>query len=328
VPVTEPVTGPVPGPTAGPVVLAVDIGGTKTAAAVVDGDGRIVAQGRTPTLAQENPEVLWKALTDLLDEVHAAAGGTSPAGVGVGCSGPMTWPDAEVSPLNIPAWRGFPLRRRLRERYPGLPVRVHNDAVCVAVGEHWRGAGRGHGNVLGMVVSTGVGGGLVLGGRLVDGASGNAGHVGHIVVEPGGPPCPCGGRGCLEAVASGPSLVRWARGEGWRPDEPAATGADLAADARAGNRVALAAVRRAGRAVGVALASAAHLCDLDAAVIGGGVSQIGAPLFDAVREALDVHARMDFARRLRVVPTALGQTSGLIGAAALVLAGDRYWTAG
>ncbi|GLZ10042.1 sugar kinase [Actinomadura sp. NBRC 104425] len=317
---TEPMTEP--------AVLAVDIGGTKIAAAVVDGGGRILAQGRTPTLADESPEVLWKALTDLLDQVHAAAGGPSPAGVGVGCSGPMTWPDAEVSPLNIPAWRGFPLRRRLRERYPGLPVRVHNDAVCVAVGEHWRGAGRGHRNVLGMVVSTGVGGGLVLGGRLVDGASGNAGHVGHIVVEPGGPPCPCGGRGCLEAVASGPSLVRWARGEGWRPDEPAATGADLAADALAGNRLALAAVRRAGRAVGVALASATHLCDLDAAVIGGGVSQIGAPLFDAVREALGVHARMDFARRLRVVPTALGQTSGLVGAAALVLAGDRYWTGG
>ncbi|GAA4106442.1 MULTISPECIES: ROK family protein [Actinomadura] len=311
-----------------PVVLAVDIGGTKIAAAVVDGDGRIVAEGRTPTLAQETPEVLWKALTDLLDEVHADAGRPSPAGVGVGCSGPMTWPDAEVSPLNIPAWRGFPLRRRLSERYPGLPVRVHNDAVCVAVGEHWRGAGRGHGNVLGMVVSTGVGGGLVLGGRLADGASGNAGHVGHIVVEPGGPPCPCGGRGCLEAVASGPSLLRWARGEGWRPDDPDATGADLAADALAGHRLAREAVRRAGRAVGVALASATHLCDLDTAVIGGGVSQVGAPLFDAVREALDVHARMDFARRLRVVPTALGQSSGLIGAAALVLAGDRYWTAG
>ncbi|GLW62107.1 sugar kinase [Actinomadura rubrobrunea] len=310
-----------------PTVLAVDIGGTKIAAAVVDGDGRIVADRRTPTLAQESPEVLWKALADLLDAVHADAGAPPLAGVGVGCVGPMTWPDGEVSPLNVPAWRRFPLRRRLRERYPGLPVRVHNDAVCVAVGEHWRGAGRGRDNVLGMVVSTGVGGGLVLGGRLVDGASGNAGHVGHIVVEPDGPPCPCGGRGCLEAVASGPSLVRWARERGWRPDDPDATSADLAADARAGHRVAAAALRRAGRAVGVALASAVHLCDLDTAVIGGGVSQVGAPLFDAAGETLDAHARMDFARRLRVVPTALGQASGLIGAAALVLAGDRYWAA-
>ena len=120
----------------------------------------------------------------------------------------MTWPDGEVSPLNMPGWRGFPLRARLAARFPGLPVRIHNDAVCLAVAEHWQGAGRGSADMLGMVVSTGVGGGLILGGRLINGGTGNAGHIGHVVVEPeGGPRCGCGGHGCLEAVARGPALA-------------------------------------------------------------------------------------------------------------------------
>jgi glucokinase len=247
-------------------------------------------------------------------------------GVGVGCGGPMIWPDGDVSPLNIPSWRRFPLRARLADRYPGVPVRVHNDAVCVAVAEHWRGAGKGHRNVLGMVVSTGVGGGLILDDRLITGASGNAGHVGHIVVEPEGPPCACGGRGCLEAVARGPGLVAWAQAHGWRTGEEL-TGIDLAADARRGVPGAVRALRRAGGALGVAIASATHLCDLDVVAIGGGLSQAGAPLFGPLAAALRAHARMPFAARVEVVPAALGQGAGLVGAAALVLAGDRYWPA-
>ncbi|MFA1541225.1 ROK family protein [Actinomadura monticuli] len=315
-------------------VLAVDIGGTKLAAALVDPEGRVTAQDRVPTPNEPGVggEELWQALDALLAKLVAGAGDPPLAGVGVGCGGPMTWPAAEVSPLNIPAWRGFPLRERLRARHPGLPVRIHNDAICVAVGEHWRGAGRGHGNVLGMVVSTGVGGGLILDGRLVNGASGNAGHIGHVVVDPGGPPCACGGRGCLEAIARGPGLVAWAREQGWRPDgRPGgsdATGVELAADARRGDPVAGAAMRRAGRALGIAIASATHLCDLEVVAIGGGLSQAGALLFDPLGEALRAHARMDFARRARVVPAALGQTAGLVGAAALVHAQDRYWSAG
>ncbi|NYD46771.1 glucokinase [Actinomadura luteofluorescens] len=311
-------------------VLAVDIGGTKLAAALVEPDGRVTAQDRAPTpnAPGVDGEELWRALEALLAKVAAGAGEPPLAGVGVGCGGPMTWPAAEVSPLNIPAWRGFPLRERLRARYPGLPVRIHNDAVCVAIGEHWLGAGRGHDNVLGMVVSTGVGGGLMLGGRLVNGASGNAGHIGHVIVEPGGPPCGCGGRGCLEAVARGPGLVAWAREQGWRPVGADATGVELTEDARRGDPVAGAAMRRAGRALGIAIASATHLCDLEVAAIGGGLSQAGRLLFDPLEEAFGEHARMEFARRLRIVPAELGQTAGLVGAAALVYAQDRYWSAG
>jgi glucokinase len=314
-------------------VLAVDIGGTKLAAAIVDTGGRVAGYAQTPTPQGEqvDAEALWRTLVVLVDGVlDSAAGGVDGAdglaGVGVGCGGPMQWPDGVVSPLNIPAWRGFPLLDRLRDRFPRLAVRVHNDAVCTAIGEHWRGAGKGADNVLGMVVSTGVGGGLVLGGRLVDGASGNAGHVGHIVVDPDGPECSCGGYGCVEAIAGGPRLTDWALAQGWTSTE-GSTATDLTRDAARGHPTAQAAMRRAGEALGVAIASATHLCDLEVVAIGGGLAQAGQLLFGPLEEAFRRHAQMEFARDLRVVPARLGQQAGLVGAAALVLAGDSYWSA-
>jgi glucokinase len=321
------------------VVLAVDIGGTKFAAGLVDTDGELVLSERVPTPPGGDADDLWKALAGLVDSVVAGRAARDLVGVGIGSGGPMTWPDGVVSPLNMPGWRDFPLVPRLAERFPGLPVRIHNDAVAVAVAEHWRGAGHGSDNMLGMVVSTGVGGGLILGGHLIDGGSGNAGHIGHIIVEPDGPECGCGGRGCLEAVARGPALAKWALAQGWEPGgatgseqpEPlyveaaVATARQLAFDAAAGDPIALAAMRRAGRAIGLALASATHLCDLDLVTIGGGLSQAGKLIFDPLEEALRAHARMDFAKRVRVLPAALGQDAGLIGAAAFILRSDRYW---
>jgi glucokinase len=311
-------------------VLAIDIGGTKLAAAVTERDGRVIVSVQDPTPRDPDPELLWRSLCLLLGRVLAEAGLRevgSLSGVGAGCGGPMEWPSGVVSPLNIPAWRAFPLRDRLRELFPGTPVRVHNDAICLVAGEHNRGAARGRGNVLGMVAGTGVGGGLILDARIISGASGNAGHIGHVVVDPAGPECACGGRGCLEAIARGPALVAWAQGHGWRLGDPDATARELAEDASYGNEVGLAAFRRAGRALGIAIASATHLCDLEMAVVGGGLSQAGRLLFEPLREALRLHARMEFARRVEVVPAELGPSAFLVGAAALIYAGDRYWAA-
>jgi glucokinase len=311
--------------------LAVDVGGTKLAAAVVEPGGRLVTWAQVPTRRDLDAEQLWRTLETLIDQVLERAGVDLPAGlvgVGAGCGGPMQWPAGIVSPLNLPLWRAFPLRARLQERFPGIPVRVHNDAICLVAGEHWRGAGRGKGNVLGMVVSTGVGGGLILDSRIIMGASGNAGHIGHVVVDPDGPECACGGRGCLEAIARGPALVAWAQSQGWRQGQPDATAKALADDGAQGHPVGLAAMRRAGQALGIAIASAAHLCDLEVVSIGGGLSQAGAVLFEPLEESLHAHAKLPFVRRLGVVPAALGQSAGLVGAAALILAGDRYWTGG
>src|SRR5215208_3348385 len=188
------------------VVLALDVGGTKLAAAVVHDSGRILGRGRVPSPTGTDAELLYEGL---LACAAAALRGAdvSPGdlyGVGVAAAGPMVWPSGEVSPLNMPAWRGFPLRKRLAAEFASDRVLIHNDAVGLTVGEHWKGAGAGTANLLGVTVSTGVGGGLILGGRLSHGSSGNAGHVGHVVVEIDGPPCACGGRGCLEAIPPGP----------------------------------------------------------------------------------------------------------------------------
>jgi glucokinase len=310
--------------------LAIDVGGTKLAAAAVEPSGRLTAWAQVPTPRDLDSEQLWRTLDALVDRLLAEAMVAAPgelAGVGAGCGGPMEWPAGLVSPLNIPAWRSFPLRARLQERFPGIPVRVYNDAICVVAGEHWRGAGRGRDNVLGMVVSTGVGGGLILDSRVIRGASGNAGHIGHVVVDPeDGPLCACGARGCLEAIARGPALVTWAQRQGWRQGQLDATAKDLADDGAHGHPVGVAAMRRAGRALGIAIASATYLCDLEVVSIGGGLSQAGAILFEPLEEALHAHARLPFVRRLTVVPAALGQSAGLVGAAALIFAADRYWT--
>jgi glucokinase len=312
----------------GDPVLAIDVGGTKIAVGVVEPGGRLASWAQTETPRGLEAEQLWRTLdvlcTNLLAEQRIDAR-SGLAGVGCGCGGPLDWPVGRVSPLNIPAWRSFPLRERLHERFGGIPVRLHNDAICMAVGEHWRGAGRGRRNLLGMVVSTGVGGGLVLDGRLINGATGNAGHIGHVVVDPAGPFCTCGGRGCLEAIARGPALAAWAQGEGWRPGQTEVTAKDLADDAAQGHPIGVAAMRRAGGALGIAIASAVHLCDVEVVSIGGGLAQAGPLLFEPLEEALRTHAGLDYARDVPVVAATLGQSAGLIGAAALIFASDRYW---
>ena len=171
--------------------------------------------------------------------------------------------------------------------------------------------------MLGMVVSTGVGGGLVLDGAPVHGRTGNAGHVGHVIVDPCGERCRCGGRGCVETIASGPSMVRWALANGWTPDASPADAKALAAAAEAGDPVALRAFRRGTDALAVMITSVAAVCDLDLVVIGGGVAKSGALLFDPLRAALAQRAGLDFLVGLQAVPAELGGDAGLVGAAVL-----------
>ncbi len=309
--------------------LALDIGGTKLAAAVVDQSGEIVAAHRVRNPQGTDADVLFAALTSAADAALESAGITPgdpllvPA-IGVGTAAPMDLQAGTVSPVNIPAWRSFPLRDRLSGHYQ-LDVGLIGDAVAVAVGEHWRGAARGHANVLGMVVSTGVGGGFVLNGRVVVGATGNAGHIGHMSVDPDGPDCVCGGVGCLEAIASGTSLAAWARQQGFSPGTETAS-ADAVADAAlTGDAIALAAFHRAGAALGLAIAGAVTLLDLDLVVIGGGVAAAGQLLFDPIQAAYSRYAALGFAHRPRIVPALLGGTAGLIGAAAVALDPLAYW---
>lgn len=290
------------------VVLAVDIGGTKIATALVDSDGTLVRTAQRSTPATDDAEEIWDALMAAIADVDDDAA----RAVGVGCGGPMM--NERTSPLNIPAWREFPLAERLRHD-TGRPVTLHNDAIAMAVGEHAHGAGRDARAFLGIVVSTGVGGGLVLDGRPIDGPTGNAGHIGHVVVDADGPACACGGRGCLEAIARGPAVVAWACEQGWTSAEP--DGRSLVSAARGGDPIAIAAFTRAGRALGFACASTAALFDLDLIAIGGGLSAAGDLLLAPATAAFERHARIEFARRCRLVPARLGTDAGLVGAGVL-----------
>ncbi|MHB8682388.1 MAG: ROK family protein [Acidimicrobiales bacterium] len=276
--------------------LAVDIGGTKLAAGLVDEQGTVTAARRVPTPPTDDAEELFAALTSLVDEVRAAAP-DEPSVCGVGCGGPMSSGGEAVSPLNIPAWRGFPLRSRLAA-HCGLPTAVDNDAKALALGEGWCGAARHVSDFVGMVVSTGIGGGIVLQGRLLDGAQGNAGHIGHVVVEPDGRDCTCGGRGCVEAEASGLAIAAVTG----RP--PAEASPDV--------------VARSGTLVGRAVASVANLLDLELAVVAGSVALgFGAPFFDSANTEIAARARLSFSSGTRMVPGGLGAEGPVIGAAAV-----------
>ena len=203
----------------------------------------------------------------------------------------------EVSPLNIPAWVSFPLRSRL-ESLTGLAVTVDNDAKALALAEGWVGAARGSSNFMGMVVSTGVGGGIVLDGRLLDGRSGNAGHIGHVIVEPEGRLCRCGARGCLEAEASG-NAIREMTGR-----SPAEATPEL--------------VSRTGRLVGLAVASVTSLLDIELTVVSGSVALgFGGPFFAAASKELATRSRIAFTSGARIEPAGLGSSGPLIGAGAV-----------
>jgi glucokinase len=295
------------------ITLAIDVGGTKIAVGLADPDGALVHTATRPT-PHGDAEAVWAVVERLITETTAD---TAVRGVGIASAGPIQLSTGTVSPLNIRGWREFPIVDRVVALLPGVPVRLGGDGLCMALGEHRHGAGRGAQFLLGMVVSTGVGGGLILDGAPYDGASGNAGHVGHVVVDLNGEPCACGGHGCVEAISSGPRMVRWARDHGWAA--PADAGAkELAQAADAGNELAVLAFRRSATALAAMIASVAAVCDLDLAVIGGGVANAGPLLFDPLREALGGYAGLDFLRGLSVVPAQLGADAGLVGAAALV----------
>jgi glucokinase len=294
--------------------LAIDIGGTKIAVGLVDDDGTLGHHAKLPT-PNGDAETVWAVVDSLITEALATANGRV-RGTGIACGGPIDLTTGTVSPINIVEWQRFPIVDRVAAVIGG-PVRLHGDGVCMALGEQWRGAGRGAKFMLGMVVSTGVGGGLVLDGAPYDGRTGNAGHVGHVVVDTDGGLCSCGGRGCVETIAAGPRMAQWARDNGW--DAPAdADAKELADAANAGDPVALRAFKRGATAVAAMIASVGAVCDLDLVVIGGGVAKSGALLFDAVREGLATYARLDFVRDLQVVPAELGGEAGLVGAAALL----------
>ena len=277
-------------------VLAVDIGGTKVAVGVVAPNGQVLCQRRGPSQAADE-ETLFTLIVELAREVLEEH--SQPVSVcGVGSGGPSRDNHRLLSPLNIAVWRDFPLRDRLTETL-GIPVAVDNDAKALALAEGWVGGAVGEDNYLAMVVSTGIGGGIVLNGRLLDGADGNAGHIGHIFVAEGGRADAAGAVGLLEGQASGTAIADLL--DGVAP-------ADAPVEMR----------RRVGTLVGRGVGSVANLLDLRLAVAGGSVALgYGDDFFDAAQAEIDRVCRLVHSQGARIVPSPLGADGGLIGAAAV-----------
>ncbi|MBH0131513.1 ROK family protein [Salinibacterium sp. NK8237] len=305
--------------------LAIDIGGTKVEAALVNPDGVVLSSSRfrAPTgRASSSAQLSESVRTVVRQTVAELPDGAELLGAGIGSAGPISVSRGEISPLNLPAWRDFGVRSLVEEELPGLTVSLRGDGNCIALAEHWIGAAQGVKYFMGMVVSTGVGGGLILDNQLIDGPTGNGGHFGHVEVGGETVICGCGGTGCVEAVASGPKTVEWAQSQGWT----GTTGEELSADYAAGNDIAIAAVRRSARAVGHAIASATALVDLELVAIGGGFSHVAADYIDLVSEAITDRAPFPFITKVRVVASGLSSDGPLIGAASLVHHPERLST--
>ena len=310
-----------------PHAVGLDIGGTKIAGGVVTGGGRVLDRTRVPTPPDDEAATL-AALFAVVDDLLVRHPGVE--AIGLGAAGLVERPGgiARWAPHNT--YRRMELRRLLHER-TGLPTSVDNDANAAAWAEARFGAGAGADDLVLVTVGTGIGGGLVLDGRLYHGEHGFAGELGHLIVDPDGDRCACGNRGCLEAMASGSTLGRLGREAA--ASDPAGRLATLAggpglvtgevvfAAASEGDKVALALFERVGHWLGVGIASLVTIFDPDLVVVGGGVAAAGELLLAPARASFEryVHAR-DHRDLPPVVPARLGADAGLVGAATLALA--------
>ncbi len=305
-----------------PVVVGIDLGGTKIAGVRMDQRGEILARDETPT-----PTDASAILEELIRLVGSLTDADTSA-VGIGAAGMV---DFEAGALrfapNLPL-RDVPIRDMLQQR-SGLPCVVDNDANAAGWGEHQFGAARGHDHVLLVTVGTGIGGALVAGGQVYRGAHGFAAEIGHIIVEPNGPECGCGNRGCWEQVASGRALDRLARDEAER--DPAGEiarvaeggvveGRHAAEAARQGDRAARGIFDEVGRRLGEGLAGLVNVLDPEIVVVGGGVAEEGELLLDPARRAFrETVEAFDRRPEVPIVVAELGKEAGAMGAAALAL---------
>lgn len=295
-------------------VIALDVGGTKVAGGVVDARGTLLQREQVPTNAACGPEALMATLIALATRLHAAHPGVG--AIGVSSAGQIDHRTGRVIYANdhLPGWTGAEIGACLRTAL-GLPVAVDNDVNALALAEATHGAAAGRRVVIVVAVGTGIGGAIVLDGRLFRGVSGVAGELGHISLATGGPRCACGQRGCLEVYATGPHIAAaYARAA----DLHCPLGLpEVVARAANGDRAARAAFAQAGHQLGRALAGLVNTLNPDAIVVGGGVMAARELLLTPLRAALDRHALGPARQAVTVLPAALGADAGLIGAGLL-----------
>jgi glucokinase len=305
-------------------VAGIDIGGTKIALALAAPDGPVLESARFPTRVAEGPRaILERAFSEI--EVMLARTGAGLAAVGIGCGGPLDRSRGLIlSPPNLPGWDEFPIVALIEERF-GVKAVLDNDANAAALGEHRYGAGRGLKHLVYITISTGIGGGVIIRGKLVHGVQDGAGEVGHMTVLPDGPPCGCGGRGCLESLCSGTAIARRARerlaaGEesflsAFDPGELTAQTVALAA--REGDALASKVWYDTIRHLSVGVGNIFNALAPEAVIIGGGVSAAGEQLFAPLREQVRARVLMLPPEKINILQASLGGDSGIYGAVIL-----------
>jgi len=304
--------------------VGVDLGGTKICTAVIDSDGRVITETTIPTNAAEGPERVIGRIKGTIRHVIRQSGVYFDmiAGIGIGSPGPLNWKTGEVlSSPNLPGWDRIPLRKIIQQSFD-LPTYLENDANAAAIGEHRYGAGSGVDNMVYITISTGIGGGIICGGRIYRGETGMAGEVGHMIVNPGGPECKCGNKGCLEAFSSGTAIASRMRerlaskqyGE-WRKDCLSAK--DVFEAAEKGVEAARKVVQEAIYYLGVGVLNLTHLFNPRIIVIGGGVANGSPFVVESIRQFVREKAFRGVAEAVDIVPAGLGALAGVIGAATL-----------
>lgn len=295
-------------------VIAIDIGGTKIAAGVVDRGGKVYALRQVLTKKTKGPKSVIAQVRKLIDELlHTKTVPGSIRAIGIITPGPINRKGIVLHSPNLPGWKNVDLRRALHIRN-AIPIHVENDANGAAMGEYLFGAGKGADCLLYITVSTGIGCGIILNGKIFQGATGSAGEMGHITIQPGGPRCGCGKRGCVEALASGTAIARIAG----RPSEV------VAESAREGDRRSIAVIRDAARALGFVIGNTINLMNPDRVVIGGGVGQMGELFLKPMRQAAHETALATLWPNVKIVQSRLGNRVGVLGAAAICFSTNRF----
>ncbi len=307
----------------GRAVIGIDLGGTNLRVAGVDPEGRVVHLSRDETGASGGPEAVLKRLVGGLRSVEdrLRVSGWDVVGVSLGVPGIISRREGVVvSSPNLPGWKMIPLLDLIRERV-SLPLMMENDANAALYGEFWMGAARGCRTAVLMTLGTGVGGGIITDGRLLRGADGMAGEIGHLTVEREGEPCPCGNRGCLERYASAAGVARRYRRlqeeSSGNPSPEGTTATAVHSLALKGDVLALRTFREAGTCLGIALASVVNIVNPEVVIIGGGLLPAWDFFMPSAREEMFRRAFQAPAERVGLLPALLGDQAGYIGAAGL-----------
>ena len=314
-----------------PLFLGIDIGGTKVALGLGGPDGELVARSQHAAETHRGPDAMLERIVSETKELLAASGGRTQA-IGIACGGPLDRRQGLVlGPPNLPGWTSVPIVERLSDALKA-PAFLDNDANLAALGEQRSGAGRGFEDLLYLTISTGIGGGIVQGGELVHGLGDGAGEIGHQTLDPEGPVCGCGNRGCLEALASGSAIARAAREAATADPSRAAgllsraggdarrlSGRIVAEAATAGDELAAELWDRAMRFLGIGIANAITILAPQVVILGGGMSAAGSMLFDPIRAIVRQRVRLLPIDELPILPAALGLDSPLRGALAMAV---------